>query len=220
MRKATFFANDEWIKEPFQQYRAAPMQVVLGLAARIPGILEKIDDPVNISLESAIESARERITELLEIRSCLESWHKSFLESSSEPMHWHRAPGKVVSGNLEFLWYRDLSTANVFTYLWSFQTICLTHIHILLERYPSVVIPVHMAPGGAKRLRDTCIELSVRIFQSMEYVLQKNFMLYGISSAHFPVQTACRALAIDEKGRAILGALDHTIVIRSKFQDV
>lgn len=61
MRKATFFANDEWVKKPFQQYRAAPMQVVLGIAARIPGILEKIDIPMENSLESAIESSRKRI---------------------------------------------------------------------------------------------------------------------------------------------------------------
>lgn len=77
-----------------------------------------------------------------------------------------------------------------------------------------------MATGEIGRFRDACIESSIRIYQSMEYVLQEAFMLYGASSAHFPVQTARRTLGIDAKGRAILGTLDHTIVVRSGAQEV
>ena len=136
------------------------------------------------------------------------------------PLYWHRTPENATNGDLELLWYQDLSTANVVTYLLSFQIICLTHINSLSERFPGVVDLTSITTGGAKSLRDACIESSVLIYQSMEYVLQKAFMLYGISSAHFPVQTARRTLEMDAKGRAILGTLDHTIVIRSRAQEL
>lgn len=160
--------------------------------------------------------AQDQIAELTETRSRLEAWHKSFTACASAPLYWHVAPENSVNGDLELLWYRDLGTANAFVYSWSFQVICLTHIQSLMERFPCAETMTHMASGGAKRLRDACIELCVRIYQSMEYVLQKRFMLYGISSAQFPVQTACEALRMDAKGRAILGSLDPTIIVRSE----
>jgi hypothetical protein len=193
------------------------LQDLLGLAARIPGIIEKIDGLDNSS-DAAVEAARQQISELLDIESRLEDWYKSFSKSNSMPLYWHRTPENAANGSLELLWYQDLSTANAFTYLWSFQIICLTHINSLSEQFPCVVNSTYMTPGGTRRLRDACIESSVRIYQSMEYVLQEAFMLYGISSAHFPVQTARRTLEMDAKGRAILETLDHTIVIRSRAQ--
>jgi hypothetical protein len=201
---------------PFKHHRPAPLQDLLGLAACIPRILEDIDGSVHDSSEPAVEAARQRLAKLLDIRSRLENWYKFFSKSASMPLYWRRTPENATNGDLELLWYQDLNTANALTHFWSFQIICLTHFNSLSERFPHVLSSTHMPTGGLRRLRDAWIESSVRIYQSMEYVMQEAFMLYGISSAHFPVRTARRTLEMDAKGRAILGTLDRTIAIRSR----
>jgi hypothetical protein len=220
LRKATFFANDDWVKKPFQHHKAAPLQNLLGLAAHIPGILEKTDNFMHDSSDTAIDAAQERVAELMGSKANLEAWHSSFLQSTSTPLYWHRTAENALEGDFELLWYRDLSTANIFTYLWSFQLICLTEIQSLLEQYPDLERLEHIRTDETKGIRNVCIELSIRIYQSMEYVLQEDFMLYGVSSAGFPLHTACKALELDAKGRAVLGTLDPTIIVRSKAQDV
>ncbi|KAF9691204.1 hypothetical protein EKO04_010772 [Ascochyta lentis] len=172
-RKATFFANNNWIEKPFQHHRAAPLQDLLGIAARIPGVLEEIDSLTYNSFETAASAARERIEELMEIRCQLDTWHSDFLNSTPAPLYWR----------------------------------CLRH---------SKEIALH----DAKSLRDVCLELSIQIYQSMEYVLQEDFMLYGLSSAHFPLQTACEALESDAEGRAVLATLDPLIGARSRARNV
>lgn len=158
----------------------------------------------------------------MESRARLDVWLSSYLKSASAPLHWRRTAESDSESSVELLWFQDLSTANVFTYLWAFQLICLTNIQSLLERYPELEQLVHMdsATGDAKGLRETCLELGVQIYQSMEYVLQEDFMLYGVSSAGFPLQTACTTLELDAKGRAILGSLDPTIIERGRIQGV
>ncbi|XPS80892.1 hypothetical protein M3J09_012837 [Ascochyta lentis] len=219
-RKATFFANNNWIEKPFQHHRAAPLQDLLGIAARIPGVLEEIDSLTYNSFETAASAARERIEELMEIRCQLDTWHSDFLNSTPAPLYWRCTSKTTIPAAFESLCYRDLSTANVFTYLWSFQLLCLTHIHSLLSQFPGLRHSKEIALHDAKSLRDVCLELSIQIYQSMEYVLQEDFMLYGLSSAHFPLQTACEALESDAEGRAVLATLDPLIGARSRARNV
>jgi hypothetical protein len=219
LRKATFFANDEWVQKPFQRSKAAPLQDLLGLAARIPGILETIDSSVQLSPKISQDCIRKQIAELRQMQYHLQTWHSSFLNDILAPQYWHRMPENSIESGYQLLWYPDLSTANVFTYFWSFQLTCLLEIQRLQERCPDLETPKKIAADGSKELRDTCLELSIRIYQSMEYVLQEEFMLYGISSAGFPLQVACTALKLDAKGRAILETLDPAIIARSRIQN-
>lgn len=205
---------------PFQHHRAAPLQSLLGVAARIPGILEKVDVSIHSPYDTTIAVAQKQITELMEITAHLEVWHCSYLKSTSMPLYWRRTVESDNESNFELLWFQDLSTANVFTYFWAFQLIGLTNIQSLLERYPQLQQSTYSATYDAKGVRQACLELSIQIYQSMEYVLQKDFMLYGVSSADFPLQTACRTLELDSEGRAILKTLDYTIIARCKIQDI
>lgn len=163
------------------------------------------------------------MTELTETRSRLATWHSSFLDSNSTSQYWHRTPENATESGYQLLWYSDISTANTFTYSWSFQLICLTHIQNLREQYLDLKKSRQTGRDDIediKGLRDYCLELCIRIYQSMEYVLQEDFMLYGISSAGFPLQTACRVFEADAKGRAILETLDHTVIVRSRLQNI
>ncbi|KAH7349166.1 hypothetical protein BKA66DRAFT_447150 [Pyrenochaeta sp. MPI-SDFR-AT-0127] len=220
LRKATFFADDSWVQMPFQHHRAAPLQDLLGVAACIPGILEKVDVSIHSPEDATIHVSHGRLIELMEIAAHLEVWHGSYLKRTPTPLYWRQTVENDIESNLDLFWFQDLSTANTFTYFWAFQLICLTNIQSLLERYPHLEQLVHSATHDIKDLRDTCLELSIQIYQSMQFVLQKDFMLYGVSSAGFPLQIACKTLELDAKGRAILNSLDHTIIARSKIRDV
>ncbi|KAF5867755.1 putative c6 finger domain-containing protein [Botrytis fragariae] len=184
LRKATFLAEDSWVHTPFQNHRSSPLQSLLGVASCIPGTLERVDVSIHNPCTATIEIVQDRIKELANSKALLEAWHCSYLKTSSRPLYWRRNIEIECKSNLNLWWFQDLSTANVFIYFWAFQLICLIDIHVLLEKYPELERLVHKAIYDARGLREICLELSVQIYQSMEYILQDDFMLYGVSSTY------------------------------------
>ncbi|KAF7915559.1 uncharacterized protein EAE97_012198 [Botrytis byssoidea] len=219
LRKATFLAENSWVHTPFQNYHASQLQSLLRVAACIPGILESVDVTMHNPYTATIEIAQDQITELVNAKARLEAWCCSCLKTSSRLLYWRRSIEVEDERKLDLWWFQDLSTANVFVYLWAFQLICLLNIHCIFEMYPELERLIDNATYDAKGVREICLELSVQIYQSMEYILQDEFMLYGISSTRFPLQTACGALNLDAKGRNILKSLDQTIIARCKMKD-
>jgi hypothetical protein len=220
LRKATFLANDFWVTLPCQRHQAAPLQSLLSVAASIPGILEKVDAVPREPFGAAIRGTSQLIKELTESIAHLEAWHTAFAHSSPGPLYWRRTIERDFGGSFETIWYHGLSTANVFIYFWAFHLVCLINIGGLLDRFPALEQSVEDdATHGVEARRDECLELSTRIYQSMDFVLQPEFMLYGISSAGFPLQIACGTLQADSKGQAILDMLDSSIVVRSQVRD-
>ncbi|KAH8200994.1 hypothetical protein TruAng_004853 [Truncatella angustata] len=207
LRKATFLVHEDWIEKPFQHHHAAPLQNLLSLAATIPGVLEKFDILKDEPPNTTMVAAKEALAELVEIRSNLQTWSDSFSADSSVPLYWQRTPKNASECHKTLLWFQDLSGANVFIYLWSFQIICLSHIQSLLARCPELQKLDVTTPENTAELRNFCIELSIKIYQSMEYVTQEGFMLYGLLSAGFPLYTARKAMELDERGRALLQRL-------------
>ncbi|KAH7030459.1 hypothetical protein B0J12DRAFT_583364, partial [Macrophomina phaseolina] len=197
LRKATVFANEDWVEKPFQHHQAAPVQSLLGLAANIPAILEKFDALKDESSDTAILAAHERLAELVKSRADLETWGCSFIAESSVPLYWRRTTEEAIECHNDLLWFQDLTIANVFTHLWSFQIICLSHIHSLLAQFPELEQSDVAIWENTAGLRSACVELSIQVFQSMEYLLQEEFMICGLSSAGFPMQAACKALELD-----------------------
>jgi hypothetical protein len=158
-------------------------------------------------------AASKRLTELMDIRAQLETWSCSLTADSSAPMYWRLASGDTIGCNNTLLWFRDLSVANVYTHLWSFQVTCISQIRNLLLRYPELERFETAIADNTTELRDAYIELCIDIFKSMEYLLQEEFMLYGLCSVWFPLCTACKALEMDEEGRAVLQKLDLTVTL-------
>jgi hypothetical protein len=201
-RKATFLANKNWIKGPFQLHQQSPLQNLLNLAALIPGILERIDALKDQPADKASEVAKASITQLVKTRMKLESWANSFKAESPAPLYWHQASDVGPDSQNGPLWFPSLSTANALTHLWSFQVICMSHIEDLMAKFPDINefgIIISVA-----ELRRSCIELSTKILQSMEFVMHDGFMLYGRFSAWFPLHTAYHALNTDLDGRVVL----------------
>lgn len=205
---------------PFHRHPASPLQNLLSLAANIPRLLEKYDALPEEPASTVIAVAEERLAEFRKMRASLATWCSTFIAESSAPLYWTRTSDDPKKSGHDLLWFQHLSVANVFTYLWSFQIICLSHIQSLLEQFPCLDGVCTGALEDAAGRRDVCINLSVKIFQSMEYLLQPEFMLYGLSSASFPLFMACNSLESDERGREILRGLDRTVIDRSVIERV
>jgi hypothetical protein len=137
-------------------------------------------------------------------------------------MYWRVASGDTTCCHNNWLWFRDLNVANVYTHLWSFQVICLSQIRNLLVRYPALEWPSAAVVGDARILQDEYLKMSIMILQSMEYMLQGEFMLYGLSSVGFPLRTACTTLRMDgsERGRAVYETLGRTVIDRCRDRGI
>ncbi|KAJ3530031.1 hypothetical protein NM208_g6111 [Fusarium decemcellulare] len=213
-RKATFLAEEEWTRMPFQHHEPSPLQSLLSLTADMPAILARIDGLENEPTSTGTVAANKRLIELTEMREKLEAWSLSFYAESSAPLYWHRASqDEDHQRKSDSLWFASLTAANVLTHLWSLKITCLSHIQELLTRFPELE-RFSFSSGNLVGLRETCIELSVNIFHSTEYLMQDKFMLYGPFTAGLPVYTAHKALEMDDQGRAILQKLDKSIMDR------
>lgn len=148
----------------------------------------------------------------------LEFWHSNFLQSATTLPYWHRTIERPA-GDFQALWYPDLSTANAFTYYWTFRIICLDTIGSLTQQCADAEQFVPMTRYESGALHGERIDMSIRIYQSMEYILQEKFMLYGLASASVPLDVACKALESTTEGRVILETLDQSIVSRTKIWD-
>jgi hypothetical protein len=163
-------------------------------------------------------TAHQLITELMGSMTRLKNWHTSFVASTSGPLQCRQSVERNVD-TFESLWYPSHGIANAFVYFWAFQLLCLNEVQSLLNRFPELKHVVHYdAVYNTESVREECLGLSTRIYKSMEYMLQEEFMLYGISSAGFPLSVACESLQADADGRAILATLDRTIITRARLR--
>lgn len=176
-----------------------------------------IDATASDSSLAASSSTRQLLTEMEEGLARLEFWYSNFLQNASDSLYWHRTVERGPEGDFQALWYPDLSTANAFTYYWTFRIICLDTIGSLSQQHADVEEFVPMTRYGNGALHRERIEISVHIYQSMEYILQERFMLYGLASASVPLEVACKALESTVEGRGILETLDQSIVSRTKI---
>ncbi|KAL6918711.1 hypothetical protein FSHL1_002711 [Fusarium sambucinum] len=216
LRKATFLADEDWIKAPFQLHEQSQLQKLLNLAAALPGILEKIDALRDGSAQTASTEAKEIITQLVKMKMKFELWAKSFEAESPMVHYWNQTNTDSLEDQNDNLCFSSLSTANALTCLWSVQIICMSHIQDLLSRFPELAAFAIIVPIAA--LRETCIELSVRILRSMSFVMQDSFLLYGQFSATFPLHTAYHALSRDSKGRAVFDKIGKLLMSGISFK--
>jgi hypothetical protein len=194
-------AEEEWATGPFQYHQPSPLQDLFTIAASIPPVLEKIDLLKEEPTEAASNGAKKYLTHLMRIKMRFESWASS--------LYWQKSEVPANGGHDEFLSFPSLSIANAFTHLWSFQITCMLHIRDLLLRCPE--LSAFKIILSMDELRTSCHELSVKILQSMKFLMRQEFMLYGRFSAGFPLSTAYRSLSVDAEGRNVLREYEQTV---------
>ena len=188
-RRATFLARDEWIQTPFSQLGASSVQDLISHVAILPSLLGQVDELLDKG--SPIDGFCFLIDMLIDLVERLEDWEVSLRRTADGPLYW---PTCLFTGDV-FLWFRDITIANVYIHFWAFQILCLEEAARLVTLFPGLIPDKQIYLEDCKvchldAIPQRILELSRRICMGTEYFLQEDMMLYGPLSILFPLQTA------------------------------
>jgi len=199
------------------------MQELLSLAAVIPTLLERFDLAL-ASCESSDSATRLCLCrDFVQMLTQLEIWEQSYRHSLPRTPYWVKPSDCTQSLNCTptdisntSLWYCDVFVANAFTHLWAFRLICLVHLEQVQENFLSR--SQHTPSMNHTFISQTCqegvVELSTKILQSMDYLIQDGLMIYGPISMLFPFKAAHNALRLNQSGNQKHATWCHMITNR------
>ena len=175
---------------------ASPLQALMSGASAIPGLLEEINACKSMATSETASTIEKAFTALVELATGLALNQQP--GSESEHPRWYVARAT----NDSCIWFPDITMANYLTHSWAFWIICITTIRQLRADYPCLMgkqIQVNGHRPESQHVTKQLIEISVRILQSMDFLIQDNMKLYGVASAALPFQTAYDYLEMTDK---------------------
>ena len=112
--------------------------------------------------------------------------------------------------------FPNISSANIYTHLWTVHIICARNIARVLSRFPSARAQLS---SQLQRLisKDVVLQLSRLILRSMDFLMSESFKLSGASSAFLPLYTAIAVLKDEGRGnRDLHHWQQHTLEMSRK----
>jgi hypothetical protein len=217
-RKASFLSTEDWKRLPFESEEATMMQRLLSEASGIPTILELIDTLEHGPPSVSSFIAEQAIALLTTSYNNLEGWGEPLnADPSTGFFCWRTTSNSPWALGGYNIWFPSVSAANLAMHLWAFKVVCLAEIQKLQTRFPGISCDWSV-PAGCQLgclLRDTYIELCVKIVQSANFLLQDRLALFGPLSIPFPLRTACQTFEMDGDRSVELWKLSQDILTRS-----
>lgn len=164
------------------------MQKLMSEASVVPTILETLDGLATRPRELAVVAAENCVRQLVDVLGSLARW-KATSPSTRAPLFGCTAIG---DGDMPHFWFPSITDANEATHFWAFSALCLATISQVAMSYPEAGAELQSLASWATEdsiLRET-IKLSRWICQSMEYQMQAEMRLYGMSSILLPLRVA------------------------------
>lgn len=195
-RQDTFLAQDEWTALPFRGKQVSTLQQLLNLVVKLPALLNRFDEikaRPNSTTFAAVEKLRSDLRDFIQR---LWAWEVTLDSQTSWPSSWSKpSPYDSSLSARDVLWYPNITTANSLTYSWAFGIIARTQLTALYEAttkaQDSNGYTPPQTPNGFANERP--IEaLAEMICDSMSYLMQPEFKLYGPGSAFFTLPTAMK----------------------------
>ncbi|KAK3694117.1 hypothetical protein B0T22DRAFT_373526 [Podospora appendiculata] len=198
-RKASFLATRKWRDIPFSKIAPSALQSVMSEGALIPGILERLDSTARLSRGSVLRIAEEVLRAFSDVVDRLDRWERAFQSSTLYPSFWPMPASHRDSNGRPCIWFPDVTAANALTHFWAFRVICLSGISKVTASYPELEFkcqPLNSLRDSEStetsqntRFLET-VRLSIRICQSIDYLLQDEMKLFGPTSVILPLRTA------------------------------
>lgn len=178
------------------------MQSLLSEAAAIPSLLQQIDMQLNDPCQGSSHDVTNLVRYFVVALDNLQNWEIRLRTENTEPHYWSVSPDTQATGaslHDGYIWYPNITMANVYTHLWAFRIICLSEISKLIY-LPSFIHGNQLSSWqfDFNNIQEYMIALSKQICMSMEYLIQDGMRLFGPASTFFPLQTAYRAFQMDE----------------------
>ncbi|PLB52007.1 hypothetical protein P170DRAFT_352165 [Aspergillus steynii IBT 23096] len=195
-RQPVFLASPEWFEIPFFILSPSLMQRLLSKAVIIPSLFRKCDEILDTPCASDISEIRGICRSFIDIVRQLEDWETSTRVEIGRPYFWNQ--DKTFSSRSpptfeeSFLWYDNVTMANVFTHLWAFHIVCLSEIERLMLLFPETLLGETslLSLKDVGDITSRTLTLSKQICLSMEYLMQDEMKLFGPASTFFPLQVA------------------------------
>ncbi|KAF2798721.1 hypothetical protein K505DRAFT_296009 [Melanomma pulvis-pyrius CBS 109.77] len=195
-RRSTFLAQEKWVTTPFREHPPSAMQILLSDVAILPSILEESDllqsFPHNITLSRSYK-IKARLSQVL---SRLLQWEDRRERDTIGPIYSFQQMQDVASSQPTTSSFRfpSLMAANVHIHLWAFRIICLNEMEkVDLCLYDND--RTGFVIDNVQKSKTETSKLAIKIFQSIEYLLQDEMKLYGPASALFPLKIAYDTLS-------------------------
>lgn len=192
------------------------MQELINQAVKLPALLNKFDT-IGSSSGTTTFDAMEQLRD--DSRNFIESlwkWESNLETKSSLPLYWSKSATDDSSHpSTNILWYPNIMTANSLTYCWAFEIIARMQLAVLEK----ATLSVHENDSFAilRRLfglgtQKPLAVLAEMICDSMSYLLQADFKLYGPGSAFFTLPTAIKVFQSEPDRYAAQLARCHGII--------
>lgn len=179
------------------------MQSLLSEAAAIPSLLQQIDILHNDLYQGSSHDVANLLRHFMAAFDNFENWEVYLRTENAEAHYWSVSPDMQFTGASPhdgYIWYPNITMANVYTHLWAFRIICLSEINNLVSLSPSIIHRNQLSSWqfDFDNIQEDMIALSKQICMSMEYLIQDEMRLFGPASTFFPLQTAYRTFQLDE----------------------
>lgn len=179
------------------------MQSLLSEAVAIPSLLQQVDMLLHDPCQGSSLDVSSLLKYLMAVLNSLENWEIRLRTENTEPHYWSVSPDTRVteaSSPDGYIWFPNITMANVYTHLWAFRIICLSEINNLVSLSPSFIHGNQLSSWqfDFDNIQEDTIALSKQICMSMEYLIQDGMRLFGPASTFFPLQTAYRTFQMDE----------------------
>lgn len=179
------------------------MQSLLSEAAAIPSLLQQIDILHNDLYQGSSHDVANLLRYFMAAFDNFENWEVYLRTENAEAHYWSVSPDMQFTGASPhdgYIWYPNITMANVYTHLWAFRIICLSEINNLVSLSPSIIHRNQLSSWqfDFDNIQEDMIALSKQICMSMEYLIQDEMRLFGPASTFFPLQTAYRTFQLDE----------------------
>lgn len=178
------------------------MQSLLSEAAIIPSLLQQIDVLLSDPCSSSSEIAN-MLSSFIHVLNSLQNWESRLRTEITERHYWSVVRDAQSTGALPddaYIWFPNITMANVYTHLWAFGIICLDEINKITLLFPSFAHEDKLLSWqfDFDHIQEEMMGLSKQICLSMEYLNQDRMRLFGPASTFFPLRTAYRTFKTDE----------------------
>lgn len=199
------------------------LQKLINRAVKLPGLLSKFDDIGTLAGPSSLAATTQLRNDFRHFVESLWEWERNVRSTNPLPLYWFE-PSHMDSPftTKNVLWYPNIMTANSLTYCWAFEIIARTNLAFLERQVPETQsdglsfdesCTSRHIPIESREQRPTAV-LADMICNSMSYLLQSKFKLYGPGSAFFTLPTAMRVFQAEpDRYRSQIvrcqGIIDH-----------
>jgi hypothetical protein len=185
------------------------LQKFINQAVKLPALLDRFDKIRDLADPSSLAETTQLWNDFRNFIESVRQWESDLTSEEPLPLYWVKSTYmESPITTKDILWYPDIMTANSLTHCWAFEIIARTQL-AALERsttdtkgsglcYEDSHPDLHTASESSEQR--SIAALAEMVFDSMPYLLQSEFKLYGPGSAFFTLPTAMRVFQ-DEPNR-------------------